>query len=116
MLQGEEGELGEELVARLRDAVDVRMVAEVPLAPLDRGVILGPRLDDHEARPRQVSQDPLHVEHVMRGLFAVRSATDVCAHDVVAGGLIVLQRGALEALAARVGRLSGAESSGEVSS
>jgi len=38
----------------------------------------------------------------------VRPAVDLCAHDVVAGGLIVFERGALEALAARVGRLSGA--------
>jgi len=47
----------------------------------------------------------------------VRPAIDLCAHDVVAGGLIVLQRGALEALAARVGRLAGpAGSTPEVTS
>jgi hypothetical protein len=33
----------------------------------------------------------------------VRPAQDLCAHDVVAGGLIVLQGGALESIAARVG-------------
>jgi large subunit ribosomal protein L4 len=38
---------------------------------------------------------------------AVRVASDLCAHDVVAGGLIVAQTGALEALAARVGKREG---------
>jgi large subunit ribosomal protein L4 len=38
---------------------------------------------------------------------AVRSARDLCAHDVVAGGLIVAQDGALDALAARVGKPAG---------
>lgn len=39
----------------------------------------------------------------------VRTATDLCAHDVVAGGLIVAQSGALEALAERVGSKGGAQ-------
>lgn len=38
----------------------------------------------------------------------VRIATDLCAHDVVAGGLIVAQTGALEALAERVGTTANA--------
>ncbi|MEX1026328.1 MAG: 50S ribosomal protein L4 [Planctomycetota bacterium] len=33
----------------------------------------------------------------------VRAAVDVCAHDVAAGGLILVERGALDALAKRVG-------------
>lgn len=33
----------------------------------------------------------------------IRTALDLCAYDVVAGGLIVVQAGALEALAGRVG-------------
>ena len=39
----------------------------------------------------------------------VRTADDVCAHDVVAGGLVIAQTAAIEKLAARVGRI---ESSG----
>ena len=35
--------------------------------------------------------------------LAVRIADELCAHDVVAGGLIMIQRGALDALARRVG-------------
>ena len=38
---------------------------------------------------------------------AVRVARELCAHDVVAGGLIVTQSGALDALAARVGKTEG---------
>jgi large subunit ribosomal protein L4 len=38
---------------------------------------------------------------------AVRIAIDLCAHDVVAGGLIVAQGAAMEALAARVGKQAG---------
>jgi len=37
----------------------------------------------------------------------VRVARDLCAHDVVAGGLIVAQDGAMDALAARVGKPAG---------
>jgi large subunit ribosomal protein L4 len=33
----------------------------------------------------------------------VRTAAELCAHDVVAGGLLVAERGAMNALAARVG-------------
>ena len=39
----------------------------------------------------------------------VRAADDVCAHDVVSGGLVIAQAAAIEKLAARVGRT---ESSG----
>lgn len=46
--------------------------------------------------------------------LAVRTADELCTHDVVAGGLIVLQPGALEALARRVGiRSEGSEKGGE---
>jgi len=38
---------------------------------------------------------------------AVRIAVDLCAHDVVAGGLIVAQGAAMEALATRVGLEAG---------
>lgn len=38
----------------------------------------------------------------------VRTAADLCAHDVVAGGLIVAERTAMDALAARVGKTEGA--------
>lgn len=37
---------------------------------------------------------------------SVRLASDLCAHDVVAGGLIVAQAAAMDALAARVGSKS----------
>jgi len=36
----------------------------------------------------------------------VRAASDLCAHDVVAGGLVVAESAAMEALVARVGQLS----------
>ena len=38
----------------------------------------------------------------------VRTAAELCAFDVVAGGLIVAQPGAMEALAARVGQADNA--------
>jgi large subunit ribosomal protein L4 len=38
---------------------------------------------------------------------SVRSADEVCAHDLVAGGLIVAQSAAMERLARRVGRKAG---------
>ena len=44
----------------------------------------------------------------------VRSAVDLCAHDVVAAGLLVLQRGSLEALAGRVGRIEAPGQRGDV--
>jgi large subunit ribosomal protein L4 len=37
----------------------------------------------------------------------VRAAVDLCAHDVVAGGLILAERGAMDALAKRVGLTQG---------
>ena len=36
----------------------------------------------------------------------VRTALDLCAYDVVAGGLVVAESAALDALAARVGSTS----------
>jgi large subunit ribosomal protein L4 len=39
----------------------------------------------------------------------VRVASDLCAHDVVAGGLILAEGAAMDALAARVGKPQGAE-------
>lgn len=36
---------------------------------------------------------------------AVRTAADLCAHDVVNGGLLIVERAAMDALAARVGSL-----------
>ncbi len=39
----------------------------------------------------------------------VRTAADLCAHDVVATGLVIAERAALEALAARVGKPTGGE-------
>jgi large subunit ribosomal protein L4 len=38
---------------------------------------------------------------------SVRRAVDLCAHDVVTGGLVVAEEGALDALARRVGRKAG---------
>ena len=40
----------------------------------------------------------------------VRTATDLCAHDVVAGGLLLIEEGALAALAERVGAKTGGQS------
>jgi len=37
----------------------------------------------------------------------VRTAVDLCAHDVLDGGLLLAESGALEALAARVGIKTG---------
>ena len=45
----------------------------------------------------------------------VRRAVDVCAHDVVAGGLLIAQSGALDALAQRVGLNGGADTEGGAS-
>jgi large subunit ribosomal protein L4 len=39
----------------------------------------------------------------------VRTAADLCAHDVVATGLVIAERAALEALASRVGKPAGGE-------
>lgn len=39
----------------------------------------------------------------------VRTADEVCAHDLVAGGLVIAQSGALERLTRRVGRAGGKE-------
>jgi large subunit ribosomal protein L4 len=38
---------------------------------------------------------------------AVRTADEVCAHDLVAGGLVIAQAAALEMLTLRVGRKGG---------
>jgi len=46
---------------------------------------------------------------------SVRTVTDLCAHDVVAGGLLIAERGAMEALAQRTahaGKNAGAEGAG----
>jgi large subunit ribosomal protein L4 len=40
---------------------------------------------------------------------AVRTADEVCAHDLVAGGLVIAQSGAMEKLTRRVGRAGGRE-------
>jgi large subunit ribosomal protein L4 len=40
---------------------------------------------------------------------AVRTADEVCAHDLVAGGLVIAQSGAMEKLTRRVGRAGGQE-------
>ena len=40
--------------------------------------------------------------------IAVRTADEVCAHDLVSAGLVIAQTGALEKLTARVGRAGGA--------
>ncbi len=40
---------------------------------------------------------------------AVRVADEICAHDLVAGGLVIAQSGALEKLTRRVGRAGGTE-------
>jgi large subunit ribosomal protein L4 len=40
---------------------------------------------------------------------AVRTADEVCAHDLVAGGLVIAQSGAMEKLTRRVGRAGGPE-------
>lgn len=40
---------------------------------------------------------------------SVRSAADLCAHDVVAGGVIIAEKGAMDHLAARVGKQQGGE-------
>lgn len=38
---------------------------------------------------------------------AIRTAADLCAHDVVAGGLIIAERTAMDSLASRVGKTEG---------
>ena len=40
---------------------------------------------------------------------AVRTAGEVCAHDLVAGGLVIAQSAAMTALTQRVGRSKGAQ-------
>jgi large subunit ribosomal protein L4 len=40
---------------------------------------------------------------------AVRTADEICAHDLVAGGLVIAQSGAMEKLTRRVGRAGGRE-------
>jgi len=40
---------------------------------------------------------------------AVRTADEICAHDLVAGGLVIAQSGAMEKLTRRVGRAGGPE-------
>lgn len=39
----------------------------------------------------------------------VRAADEICAHDLVAGGIVIAQSGAMEKLTRRVGRTGGAE-------
>jgi len=39
----------------------------------------------------------------------VRTAVDLCAHDVVSGGLVIVESAAMEALAGRVGSLANTE-------
>jgi len=43
----------------------------------------------------------------------VRRAIDLCAHDVIAGGLLVVESAAMEALASRVGLSAAATAGGE---
>jgi large subunit ribosomal protein L4 len=40
---------------------------------------------------------------------SVRTADEICAHDLVSGGLVIAQSGAMEKLTRRVGRAGGAE-------
>jgi len=42
----------------------------------------------------------------------VRTAAELCAHDVVAGGLVIAEKGAMSALVERVGAVATAETSG----
>ena len=43
----------------------------------------------------------------------VRTAQDLCAHDVVAGGLIIAESAAMDALVARVGMAADATAGGD---
>jgi len=57
-------------------------------------------------------------EHVWKSFrnfpgVAVRVASDLCAHDVVAGGLIIAEGGAMESLVARVGKPAANPEGGE---
>jgi hypothetical protein len=40
---------------------------------------------------------------------SVRTADEICAHDLVAGGLVIAQSAAMEKLTRRIGRAGGKE-------